>query len=202
MHKIILILSVFLLAACVGNPPRHDEIASYDLGSHSLTWTSPGFPIAAVNVKASSWLESPVQLYRLAYTDDLRRRAYTESRWVAAPAELLERALQQRILFGQPDFSGPGCRLRLALDELEQRFDSPQSSKVLLEVRASLLSPQGDTPLAKRAFKIERPAPSADARGGVVAMRAAAQALADELAQWLGDVARERPQIATACKEK
>jgi cholesterol transport system auxiliary component len=202
MRKIILILSVFLLAACVGTPPRQDEIASYDLGSHSLTWTSPGFPIAAVNVKASSWLESPAQLYRLAYADDLRRRAYTESRWVAAPAELLERALQQRIIFGQPDFSGPACHLRLALDELEQRFDTPQSSKVLLEVRAILLSPQGDAPLAKRAFKIEKPAPTADARGSVVATRAAAQALADELAQWLGDVARERPQLAVACKGK
>jgi len=200
MRKIILILSVFLLAACVGNPPRQAEIASYDLGSHTLTWTSPGFPVAAVNVKASSWLESPAQLYRLTYADDLRRRSYTESRWVAAPAELLERALQQRIIFGQPDFSGPGCRLRLALDELEQRFDSPQSSKVLLEVRASLLSPQGDAPLAKHAFKIEKPAPTADARGGVAATRAAAQALADELAQWLAEVTRERPQTVAACK--
>jgi cholesterol transport system auxiliary component len=200
MRKIILVLSVFLLAGCVGNPPRQAEIASYDLGSHSLAWTSPGFHLVAVNVKASSWLESPAQLYRLAYADDLRRRTYTESRWVAAPAELLERALQQRIIFGQPDFSGPGCRLRLALDELEQRFDTSQSSKVILEVRASLLPPQGDTPLAKRAFKIEKPAPTADARGSVVATRAAAQALADDLAAWLGDVARERPQVTLACK--
>jgi cholesterol transport system auxiliary component len=90
--------------------------------------------------------------------------------------------------------------LRLALDELEQRFDTPQSSKVILEVRASLLPPQGDTPLAKRAFEIKKSAPTADARGSVVATRAAAQALADDLAAWLGDVARERSQVTLACK--
>jgi len=93
MRKIILILSLLMLAACVGNPPREAEIASYDLGSFSGTWTSPGFPIATVDVKASTWLDSPAQLYRLAYADDLRRRAYTQSRWAAPPAELLEHAL-------------------------------------------------------------------------------------------------------------
>jgi len=202
MRKIILILSLLMLAACVGNPPREAEIASYDLGSFSGTWTSPGFPIATVDVKASTWLDSPAQLYRLAYADDLRRRAYTQSRWAAPPAELLEHALQRRIIFGQPDFTGPGCRLQLSLDELEQRFDTPQSSKALLEIRAALLPPQGETPLAKHAFKIEKPAPTADARGGVAATHSVAQALADELAQWLGDVSRERPQLALACKEK
>lgn len=202
MRKIILILSVFLLAACVGNPPRQDEIATYDLGRLTGAWTSPGFPIATVEVKASTWLDTPAQLYRLTYADDLRRRIYTGSRWAAPPAELLGHALQRRIVFGQPDFNGPGCRLRLALDELEQRFDSPQTSKTVLEIRAALLPQQGDELLAKRAFLIEKPAPTADARGGVAATRATAQALADDLAAWLGDVARERPQVAVACKEK
>jgi cholesterol transport system auxiliary component len=202
MRKIISILSIFLLAGCVGNPPRQDEIATYDLGSLTGAWTSPGFPIAAVEVKASTWLDSPAQLYRLAYADDLRRRTYTESRWAALPAELLELALQRRIVFGQPDFSGPGCRLRLALDELEQRFDTPQTSKTVLEVRATMLPLQGDTLLAKRTFLITKPAPSADARGGVAATRAAAQTLTDELAQWLNDVARARPQVVAVCMGK
>lgn len=200
MRKIIVVLLAFLLAGCIGNPPRGAEIASYDLGKLSGSWASPGFPITAVEVQASAWLDSPAQLYRLSYADNLRRRAYTESRWAALPAELLERALQRRIIFGQADFTGPGCRLQLMLDELEQRFDAPQTSQAVLEVRALLLPLRGDALLAKRAFLIEQPAPSADARGGVVATRAAVQALTDELAHWLGEVARERPQVLAMCQ--
>ncbi len=153
-------------------------------------------------MRSSSWLDAPAQLYRLAYSEPLRRHAYAESRWAAPPAELLERFLQRRIVYGQPDFTGPGCRLRLNLDEIEQRFDTPQASHVVLEMRASLLPRAGEAILAKRVFRIEKPAPTQDAAGGVAATRAAAQALADALAQWLGALARERPQAVSLCKEK
>jgi len=200
MRKTIIFLSVFLLAGCVGNPPRQSEMAQYDLGDLAGAWGGSGLPIVAVDVGSSPWLDSPAQLYRLSYADDLRRHAYADSRWSALPAELIGRFLQRRIVFGQPDFTGPGCRLRIALDELEQRFDAPQVSKIVLEARASLLPLHGETLLSKRAFLIKQPAPTPDARGGVVATRAAAQALAGELAQWLDEVARERPQVASACK--
>jgi cholesterol transport system auxiliary component len=58
----------------------------------------------------------------------------------------------------------------------------------------------GDAILSKRAFLIQQPASSPDAKGGVVATRAAAEALAGEMAQWLGNVARERPQAVASCK--
>jgi cholesterol transport system auxiliary component len=201
MRQTFFILLAFLLAGCVGNPPRQTEIARHDLGDLAGTWISPGFPLSGVSVRAASWLDTPDQMYRLSYADNLRRRAYTESRWVAPPADLFERFLRRRIVFGQPDFSGPGCRLDLTLDELDQRFTAPQSSELVLEVRASLLPARGKALLAKRAFLIRQPAPTPDARGGVMATRAAAQALADELARWLEEVARERPQAIATCKE-
>ncbi len=201
MYKIVSVfLSAFLLTGCVGNPPRQSEIALYDLGDVSGAWAAPGFPIAAVEVSASSWLDSSAQIYRLAYADALRRQSYTHSRWAAPPAELLERFLQRRIVFGQPDFTGPGCRLSLTLDELEQRFDTQQTSKIVLEARATLLPLHGDAILSKRSFLIQQPASSPDAKGGVLATRAAADALAGEMAQWLGSVARERPQAVAICK--
>jgi cholesterol transport system auxiliary component len=199
-NKTIIFLSIFLLAGCVGNPPRQSEIAHYDLGNVAGAWSAPGFPIATVEVRASPWLDSSAQMYRLTYADSQRRHAYTTSRWAAQPAELLERFLQRRIVFGQPDFTGPGCRLSLKLDELEQRFDAPQSSKLVLEAHAILLPLHGEAILSKRAFLIQQPAPSPDAQGGVVATRAAAEALAGEMAQWLGNVARERPQVVAICK--
>lgn len=199
MRMPFLILSAFLLSACVGNPPRQQEIVRHDLGDLSGAWSPPGFPIAAVAVRAAPWLETADQAYRLAYAEPLRRRAYAESRWAALPAELFERFLNRRIVFGQPDFAGAGCRLELTLDELEQRFDSPAASVVVLEARALLLPPRGNALVSKRAFAIRRPAPAPDARGGVEATRAAADALADEIGVWLGALARERPRIADIC---
>lgn len=199
MPKTILALCILLLAGCVGAPQRPADIATYDLGDLAGAWTAPGFPIAAVEVRAPSWLDSPAQLYRLDHADTLRRHAYGASRWAAPPAQLLERFLQRRIVFGQSDFAAPGCRLRLTLDELEQRFDSPSTSQTVLEVRASLLPAQATTLLSKRAFRIAKPAPTPDARGGVAAARAAAQTLADELALWLGELARQRPQAIAIC---
>jgi cholesterol transport system auxiliary component len=193
-------LSVLLLAGCIGTPPPQSTVAHYDLGNLAGAWAYPGFPIAHVEVRASSWLDAPTQIYRLVYSEPLRRRSYAESRWAAPPAELLERFLQRRIVYGQPDFNGPGCRLKLILDEIEQRFESPQASHVVLEVRASLLPRAGEVILSKRAFLIEKAAPTLDAPGGVVATREAAQALASELAQWLGELSRERPQAVAGCK--
>jgi cholesterol transport system auxiliary component len=201
MRLTIILLSLFL-SACVGNPPRPDEIAYHDFGD--MPGNAPAFdiPIAAVEVRAAAWLDASAQLYRLAYADNTRRHAYAGSRWVAPPGGLLERLLQRRIAFAQPDQRGPGCRLVLALDELEQRFTAPQSSEAVLEARATLLPLHGEAALAKRAFRIVKAAPTPDARGGVAATRAAADALAGDLARWLGDLARERPQAITLCKEK
>lgn len=198
--RLLALFSIFLLAGCVGNPPRQADIAAYDFGNLSGVWPSPGFALAGVEVRATSWLDATAQLYRLNYADDLRRRSFAASRWVAPPAELLERFLQRRIVYGQPDFAGRGCRLALTLDELEQRFSAEQASDMVLEVRARLLPPNGDTLLSKRAFLIRKPAPTADARGGVAATREAVQALAAELALWLGEVGKERPQVAALCQ--
>lgn len=197
MRPFIAILSAFLLAACVGNPPQKSDIATNDLGPLPEGARAAGFPLAALDVRAASWLDTPAQLYRLAYADPARRQAYIASRWAAAPAELLERTLQRRIAFDPPGH----CRLGIALDELEQRFASTQNSEVVLEVRAAVQSGRGATPLAQRAFRIARPAPTPDARGGVAATRSAADALAEELTRWLGDLARQQPALVQQCKE-
>jgi cholesterol transport system auxiliary component len=205
MRRFIIILCAMLLAACVGNPPRLVEIARHDLGDPVDTmgrWPATGIAISRIDVRVATWLDSPLQLYRLNYADPLRRQSYAENRWVAPPGELLERWLQRRILSGQNEVAGPGCRLVLWLDELEQRFDTPRSSQVVLDARASLQPLRGDTILAQQEFHLVKAAPTPDARGGVQATRAGADALTQELARWLGDLARERPQTIAMCKEK
>ena len=199
MKRGAMVLAGLLLAACGGNV-RTAEAVQYDLGNLSGRWAGSRIPIAAVEVQASSWLSGPAMHFRLAYAEPLRRQSYAESRWAAPPAELLERFLKRRIVFGQPDFSGTGCRLQLVLDELEQRFDGPQSSQQVLEVRALLTGLRGAETLSRRAFLIQKPALAATAGGGVAATRDAVQALADELGAWLDEAGREKPAIVERCR--
>ena len=199
MKRLAAILAGVLLAACGGNV-RTAEPAQYDLGHLTGTWTGVRIPIAAVEVQASSWLSGPAMYFRLAYAEPLRRQSYAESRWAAPPAELLETFLKRRIVFGQPDFSGAGCRLQLVLVELEQRFEDPQQSQVMLEVRALLTPLRGAETISRRAFVIRKPAATATAGGGVAATRDAVQALADDLGAWMEETAREKPAAAERCR--
>lgn len=193
------ILAGLLLAACSGNL-RTGEVNRYDFGSLTGAWPAGRLPIGAVEVQAASWLAGPTMHFRLAYAEPLRRQSYAESRWAAPPAELLEAFLKRRIVFGQPDFGGSGCRLQLVLHELEQRFDTPQTSQVVIEVRAVLAPLRGAEMLSKRAFLINQPATAPLAREGVAATRAAVQALADELGTWLDQLVREKPAIVERCR--
>lgn len=200
MHRMI-ILTAFLLAACVGNPPRQVEIARHDLGDPEGRRPTTRVAISRVDVRVPVWLDSTAQGYRLNFADPLTRHSYAEHRWVAPPGELLERWLQRHLLSGQGVAAGPGCRLVLWLDELEQRFDAPQSSRVVLVARASLQPLRGETVLARQEFRLTEVAPTSDARGGVRATRAGTEALARELARWLEEVAGNHPQSIVLCKE-
>ena len=201
MPKFPILLVALLLSGCVGTPSRPVEIVRHDLGDPGQPWAFIGFPIAAVSVAATGWLDSTAQTYRLDYADNQQRHAYANSRWVATAPELLEHFLQRQIIAGQPELAGSGCRLSLTLDELEQRFSSPQASHVVLEARVRLLPPRGATELAKRGFLLSRAALTPDAQGGAAAVRALTQALAGDMALWLNEQIRKHPELVTRCKE-
>lgn len=191
-----------LMTACGGNVRTvgASEPARYDFGDVAGTWRGSRVPLAAVNVHSASWLAGTAMHFRLAYAEPLRRQSYAESRWSAPPAELLEVFLKRHMLFAQAEFSGSGCRVHLVMDELEQRFDDPRRSLMVLEVRALLLPARATEPLARRVFSIRKEAASQDARGGVAAAGAAARALADDLGGWLNEIVREKPAIVERCR--
>lgn len=198
MRRFIATLVFAALTTACASPLRQPAMASFDLGSVAIAWQARELPLASVAVAAPSWLATTAIQYRLLYADAMRRQAFGESQWVAPPAELIERALRRQ----SASVNGvSGCRLALDLDELAQVFDSPQRSSVQLEMRASLMPPRGDAVLARKVFAVTRPAPSADARGGVAATSVALQALADEMAAWLTAVARQSPEIARRCTD-
>lgn len=192
---LLTLMASALLAGCVGNV-RQGDVARYDLGEAAFEWRDQGFPVQGVSVQSPSWLGTTAMHYRLAYAEAARREAYAESRWVAAPGQLLETALNRRIGASL----SRGCRVSLELDEWVQQFDGPQSSRIRLQVRAALLPAHGEGALARQSFSIDVPASSADATGGVKAAGIAVATLAGDLGGWLEKVRRASPALVDRCK--
>ena len=188
-----LVLSAAALLSGCAAPVRAPAPLLYDFGppvAAAPTPASNARPLLAVRVQASPALDTPAMLYRLGYADAQQLRAYTQSRWAMAPAELLQQRLRdglgQRFALLPPGESAPRL-LHIELDEFSQLFSAPADSSGLLRLRASVLqrTPRGTQQLAQRELQLQRPAPSADAAGGVRALSAATDAAVQELAQWL-----------------
>ena len=175
--------------------------------------------LALDEVQSSPALDSTAVLYRLAYADAQALRPYAQARWSMAPAQLLRQRLREhlglrRAVLNAGEGSAPiappanavavaggtssatasaaaPLLLRVELEEFSQLFESPTASTGLLRLRATAVqaSPQGEKLLGQRSFIVQRPAPSADAAGGVRALTAATDAVVEELDQWLQQIA-------------
>ena len=199
-------LLVLLLAACA-TPERPVRATLYDFGPGALapapaTREAPLAPLALDEVSTSAALDGTAVLYRLAYADANQLRPYAQARWSAPPAQLVRQRLREHLsarravlnlgegtVFARSGGNAPNI-LRLELEEFSHLFESPTQSSGLLRLRATLVenTPGGERLLAQRLVVVQRPAPSADAPGGVRALAAATDAAARELAQWLATV--------------
>jgi cholesterol transport system auxiliary component len=134
------------------------------------------------------WFDALTIEYRLLYDNPLMLRSYAASRWAAAPGQLLAQRLRQQLgLSGARGRNVEACLLRIELQELSQLFATPQQSSALLQGQATLLDTRQRI-IAEQVLQVERPAATADARGGVTAMAAASVELGRELLAWLNDV--------------
>lgn len=181
------------LTAC-SLPARAPAARLYDFGPPAEMAADPAAggastrPVLALQVQASTALESSAMLYRLAYADAQQLQAYSESRWVMPPAELLQQRLREGLGRHYLLLPGEGARLlHVELQEFSQLFTAPQQSSGLLRLRASVLqrTATGEQLLAQREWQFQQPAPSPNAAGGVQALNAASARAAQELAQWL-----------------
>lgn len=188
---LIVMSCVLLLSACgsLGRLPTQYSVR--DLGLPGKAGAPPPIPIRAIQVKAPSWLGSSAMQYRASDPVNLLRRAYIGNRWAAAPAELVEVALQRALPTSNPE--GGGCVLLVDLDEFSQVFSSALDSYALVEARLSLSSPRDDAVFAVEQASIRVPAATPDAQGGALALSVATGKLADDIAAWLASVASEAP---------
>jgi cholesterol transport system auxiliary component len=192
------------LGACAAGDKAQRPLV-YDFGPGTASAAAPTLvagqpPLVLAPLETSAALDSTAVLYRLAYADVQQLRPYALARWSTTPAQLLQQRLRehlgaQRVVLapGEAPATGrgssePGPRtLRITLEEFSQVFDSASSSSGLLRLRATLLqsTPAGERLLAQRGFVVQQRATGGDAPGGVRALTAAADACAQQLADWL-----------------
>ncbi|MBW8718686.1 MAG: membrane integrity-associated transporter subunit PqiC [Variovorax paradoxus] len=205
-------LALLLLAGCSALPDKPARAALYDFGPGPAASAPAANPPAAAlptlalaEIESNTRLDSTQILYRLGYADANELRPYGQSRWSLAPAQLLRQRLrdalaERRTVLG-PEESATIARaegkvpdtLRISLDEFSHYFESASSSAGLVRLRATLIrgTTGGDRVLGQRSFTVRRPAPSADAPGGVKALAAATDAAVAEVVQWVDQLPRQ-----------
>lgn len=196
MKKNLLMLATLAaalqLAGCV--TVRPDSSALFDLGSMPSTQDAASLPalppISVAEIDVPSWLDRRLMHFRLSYADDLQPRIYSQSRWAAAPGELIEQRLKWQITraggVALPASSGAtGVPvLRMEVQDFTQVFSSPQKSAGQVSLRASVFD--GRKLVAQKTFVRRVDAPTADAAGGAKALAAASDAMIAEIITWLG----------------
>ena len=204
-----LFLSSFLLFGCSALPDKPVRASMYDFGPGNLTplpstGQAPAAnlpPIAIDDITTPGGvLDNMSVLYRLAYQDAQELRPYTLARWSMPPAQLVRQRLrdtfsQRRSVFSAGDSAALNRSqnvvlprlLRLDLEEFSQVFSSATTSAGVIRLRATLLevTPAGQKLVGQRSVLVQRPAPTADAPGGVRALAAATDAAIEEIDQWL-----------------
>jgi cholesterol transport system auxiliary component len=193
-----LLLALFLLSGCAAT--KAVTQTTYDLGIPAPVSLLAGDraqtvvpatipPITVADVTSASWLDSQAMYFRLRYENDQQPRPYAHSRWSMPPPQLFEQRLKARLAeAGGVVLSGADGAINIPLlrvdtADFSQRFASPQQSDVQVSVRASLMN--GRILVAQKSFAQVRPAPSADAAGGVSALALATDAVIGDMMAWL-----------------
>lgn len=203
LPKCLAWIAVLAMAGCA-TPDKPVRATLYDFGPGVAAEASAGAPAALAplvltRVEASGALDGSAVLYRLGYADAHQLRPYANARWSAPPPQLIRQRLREKLgseraVLDFNDSSGlartAGAMpriLRIELEEFSHYFEAPGQSAGLLRLRVTLMDNTlaGERLLAQRSVEVRRPAPTADAPGGVRALAAATDAAAEEIRQWL-----------------
>lgn len=193
-HKYLNLLIIYsmTLSACALGPEKRDAPTVFDLGPQRSYSANP-HAIAATflipPVSASPWLDHTGIQYRLLYQNAGRPDVYGQNRWAMTPAQLLTERLRARFagaargVVTAQDGAKADYTLRVELEDFSQSFDSTQSSKATVRLRASLIDVNTRVLHVQRGFSAERPA-APNAPGAVQALTVATEAVVEELVAW------------------
>jgi len=200
----VAIMMAASLAGCSAIPDKPVRATLYDFGpaqgGNPGAAPNPALPaLVLADVETTGALDGSAVLYRLGYADDHQLRPYSQARWSAPPPQLIRQRLRQRLgreravldlgesaALARNGGNAPRV-LRMGLEEFSHLFETQSSSWGMLRLRVTLMdnTAAGEQLLAQRTFVLRKPAPTADAPGGVRALTAATDAAAEEIAQWM-----------------
>ena len=194
MRLIAVVIVLFACSGCSLMASKEPTKAEFDFGPVAAAPTSDASRpaqayIVVHDITAPAWMDHSPMYYRLAYQNAANPMPYAQSQWVMSPAALLTERLRSRFAASTPsevrtvsagDPASYG--LRAELFEFEQVFDRPDRSRGVLRLRATL---EGNGVWAQRTFAIEKPAPTADAPGGVSALTQCSDELAALIVEWV-----------------
>lgn len=207
-----LLATLLLMQGCatIRPPAETTLVREYSLSSLQHPTNSAGsarFPIVLLisTAEAPSWFQNPSLYYRLAYRDGRVLQPYAKSRWVGPAAELLTQRLHAALaasglfkaVLGPEDGARVDYALRVTLEDFTQVFTSPETSVGHVRVRLTLLELASQQVVAQQVFEQSVEAPSADARGGVIALDQASAKLVEAVDAWLAsqNVGQLRPTV-------
>ena len=190
-------LSVFLLlgGCALPLPDKPVRPQPYDLGPPLALAdnAAPSGPALALDgVEAPPAIDGSNIIYRLMYTGAGQQpRPYALARWTMAPPQLLAQRLREAFSATRPVVE-PGAGLaaiemRTEIDEFAQIFSSPAASEGVVRLRVTVTAPgaRAQRLLGQRTFTVRQPAPTADAAGGVAALRAASDEAVRQIVAWV-----------------
>lgn len=201
-----MIFSASVLGGCSALPDKPQRATLFDFGPGTVTQqaTTRQAPLPALAIDdvttAGGVLDNSAVLYRLGYRDEQELRVYALARWSMPPAQLVRQRLRDRLSLSRPVYDARESlalnrsqnavlplQVRLELLEFSHFFSAPDTSFGLVKLRATLVevTPAGEKLINQRAITVQRPAPSADASGGVRALTLATDAAIQEIEQWL-----------------
>lgn len=195
MRVIAVVLVLVALSGCSLLAPKDPAKAGFDLGPFGAgtyyVKQSSEVDVVVYEVDAPAWIDNSSMYYRLTYHSAAQPIPYAQSEWVMSPAALLTQRLRTRLsgsfvreLGVASANDAPRYTLRSELFTFEQVFDQPDHSRGVLRLQATL---EGEDVRAQRTFAIEKPAPTADAAGGVSALSECADELASSIGDWVAE---------------
>ncbi len=192
-------LSGLMLAALAGCamslPDKPQRPQPYDLGpalSVAAAAAPSGPALAIERVESSAAIDGSNIIYRLLYSDGGQQpRPYAQARWTMSPPQLVGQRLREAFSATRPVVE-PGAglaalELRTELDEFAHVFESPNASAGVVRLRVTAVAPAAKTGrlLGQRTFTVRQPAPTADAAGGVAALRTATDDAVAQIVTWV-----------------
>lgn len=172
---IVCLLAAFIGTACTLGDK---QVALHDFGvpgssNENVLTASP-----EITVAAPEWLADNGIHYRLLYAEPTQIRTYAQHRWIAAPPELFKQQL-----LGSGKFQKYALMIRLL--DFEQRFDRPDSARVVLGFSVEAYAGDGKRLIGRQLIRLEQAGIAPDVNGAVNGFAGLTRKAMDKIQAWL-----------------